>query len=301
MTSQSAKFVVAVTNNRWFAYLSERRTSEVNFWSPGTASVSVPAGTPWLFKLHAPEDFVVGGGYFVHRTTLPLRMVWETFGDENGAATYDEFRKQIGKQDPSETVGCTVLSDCFYWPRELWLPVPPQWSKNIVRYKTYDFDDATAAAYWNAVSERLPRYLSLDDERASRPLDGTPVLHIPRLGQGGFRSGIIDAYDRRCAVTGERTLPALEAAHIVPFARVHHHDLRNGLLLRADLHKLFDDGYVTVDPAYRFNVSRRIKDEFENGRDYYALHGNTIRLLADASLAPDRRYLEEHASKIFRD
>lgn len=300
MSASAPKFVVAVTNNRWYAYLRDRQMGEVNFWSPGTATVNFHAGTPWLFKLHAPEDYVVGGGYFVHRTTLPLRMVWETFGDENGAATYDEFRKQIRKEDPGAIVGCTILSDCFYWSRELWLPQPPQWKKNIVSYKTYGFDDMAAAAYWQAVSERLPRYASLADERASRPFAGKPLLHIPRLGQGGFRAGVIDAYDRRCAVTGERTLPALEAAHIVPFAQVQHHDLRNGLLLRADLHKLFDDGYVTVDPAYRFNVSRRIKDEFENGRDYYALHGQSIRLPADGSLAPDPRYLEAHASKIYR-
>ena len=300
MSDGAAKYVVAVTNNRWYSYLRDRSLDEVNFWSPGTATVNLQAGTPWLFKLHSPEDHVVGGGYFVHRTTLPMRMVWETFGDENGAATYDEFRKQIGKDDPGDIVGCTVLSDCFYWPRDLWLPLPPEWKKNIVSYKTYSMDDASAAAYWDAVAERLPRFASFGDERVSKRF-GKPVLHIPRLGQGGFRAGIIDAYGRRCAITGERTLPALEAAHIVPFAQVQHHDLRNGLLLRADLHKLFDDGYVTVDSAYRFHVSRRIKEEFENGRDYYAMDGRTIRVPDDSSVGPDPAYLEQHASKIFRD
>jgi len=52
----------------------------------------------------------------------------------------------------------------------------------------------------------------------------------------------------------------------------------NGLLLRSDLHKLFDRGYVTVSPDLRFVVSRRIREEFENGRDYYARNGSGLAL-----------------------
>jgi putative restriction endonuclease len=70
----------------------------------------------------------------------------------------------------------------------------------------------------------------------------------PRLGQGTFRIATIQAYERACAVTGEHSLPALEAAHIRPFAEGGTHDVSNGLLLRADLHRLFDRGYVTVTP-----------------------------------------------------
>lgn len=151
------------------------------------------------------------------------------------------------------------------------------------------------------MNDYLPKAAPLQVATIDTNRLGKPTLRIPRLGQGGFRSQIIDAYSRRCAVTGERTLPALEAAHIIPFAEVQHHDLRNGLLLRADLHKLFDDGYVTVDPAFHFHVSRRNKDEFENGRDYYALHGRVITLPNDPSIAPDSQYLERHASRIYKD
>lgn len=47
---------------------------------------------------------------------------------------------------------------------------------------------------------------------------GAPHLIRPRLGQGAFRVLVTDVYGRKCAVTGERTLPALEAAHIRPYA-----------------------------------------------------------------------------------
>ena len=98
----------------------------------------------------------------------------------------------------------------------------------------------------------------------------------PRLGQGAFRVLVTDIYNRRCAITQERTLPALEAAHIRPYGDGGEHEARNGLLLRRDIHSLFDAGYVTVTPDLRFEVSRRIKEEFDNGKHYYELHGRPI-------------------------
>ncbi len=79
-----------------------------------------------------------------------------------------------------------------------------------------------------------------------------------------------------CAVTRERTLPALEAAHIKPFAEGGEHEASNGVLLRRDIHSLFDAGYVTITPKLNFEVSRRIKEEFENGRQYYELHSRGV-------------------------
>ena len=92
----------------------------------------------------------------------------------------------------------------------------------------------------------------------------------------------------------------LDAAHIKPFSASGPHDPRNGLLLRSDLHTLLDRGYLTVTPQLRLEVSGRIREEFENGRDYYALHGKALRLPAQAGLAPSREYLDWHASNVFR-
>jgi putative restriction endonuclease len=86
-------------------------------------------------------------------------------------------------------------------------------------------------------------------------------------------------HEARCAITGEKTLPALEAGHIRPYAKSGPHEIRNGLLLRSDLHNLFDLGYLTVTLDYRVEVSRRIREEFENGRHYYALHGQSLAVL----------------------
>jgi putative restriction endonuclease len=62
----------------------------------------------------------------------------------------------------------------------------------------------------------------------------------------------------------------LEAAHIRPYSLEGKHELTNGLLLRSDLHTLFDQHYLTIAPKKKtIVVSRRIREQFENGRDYY--------------------------------
>jgi putative restriction endonuclease len=135
---------------------------------------------------------------------------------------------------------------------------------------------------------------------AQQEIWGQPALVRPRLGQGSFRVLVTDTYERRCAVTGERALPVLEAAHIRRVADGGQHRIDNGLLLRSDLHRLFDRGYVTVGPDYRVRVSRRLKDEFDNGEIYYPLERREIRLPAAEAGRPRREFLEWHADTVFR-
>ena len=111
---------------------------------------------------------------------------------------------------------------------------------------------------------------------------------------------VTDNFARRCAVTGEKTLPVLEAAHILPVKHGGRHRSDNGLLLRSDLHKLFDLGYVTVTPDFRFEVSPALKERWSNGRVYYELQGSTIRLPDVPSDRPSREFLEWHRDRVFR-
>ena len=64
--------------------------------------------------------------------------------------------------------------------------------------------------------------------------------------------------------------------------------------MRRDVHSLFDAGYVTVTKDHRFEVSRRIREEFENGRHYYALHGASITLPGKIDFQPDATALSWH-------
>jgi putative restriction endonuclease len=131
------------------------------------------------------------------------------------------------------------------------------------------------------------------------PARGAEALRSPRLGQGIFRVSVLDAYGRACAVSGEHSLPVLEAAHIVSFARGGPNEVRNGLVLRSDLHRLFDLGYVTVDPAHHFVVSRRLAADFGNGRSYLGFHGQPIGLPADLGARPAAAALAWHRETLF--
>jgi putative restriction endonuclease len=108
---------------------------------------------------------------------------------------------------------------------------------------------------------------------------GVEHLARTRLGQGAFRVLVTEAYQRRCAVTGARTLPVLQAAHIKSYGDSGPHRVDNGILLRADLHILLERGYVTLTEGLEIEVSRRIKEDFENGEEYYALRGNSLQVL----------------------
>lgn len=120
------------------------------------------------------------------------------------------------------------------------------------------------------------------------------------MGQGIFRAAVTDAYGRACAVTTEHSLPVLEAAHIRPFAEGGEHELSNGILLRTDIHRLYDRGYVTITPDMRFQVSRRHKDEFANGKTYYMLDGTRINTPAASDAEPSAELLGWHASTKFK-
>jgi putative restriction endonuclease len=306
------KLIVAVTDRAWFDQLSAKSDlAEVNFWAPGGAPFkALSPGELFLFKLHAPDNFIVGGGIFAHSNILPCSLAWEAFGEKNGARSLPEMRARIARYrhvDPADRtdfeIGCRVLTQPFFLPRSAWISVPASWSRNIVAYKGYSTDEPDGRRLWEAVQSFLERAVGGEAAPgiAEAPARyGDPVLIRPRLGQGAFRLLVTDVYERRCAVTRERTLPALEAAHIRPYGEGGVHEASNGLLLRRDIHSLFDAGYVTVAPDLRFEVSRRIKEDYENGRDYYALHGRPVSGPTTPQHRPDRSALIWHNEQRFR-
>jgi len=153
--------------------------------------------------------------------------------------------------------------------------------------------------------ERLQPRERANEEELPGAAYGEEYLTRARLVQGAFQILVTDAWHRRCAISGERTLPALEAAHILPYSEDGPHPISNGLLLRADLHRLFNDGYVTVEASlhdYRFLVSGRVKAEFANGREYYHFHGKPLEHLPVAeSQRSGRTFLDWHNQNRFRN
>lgn len=309
---------VGITDWQWYEHLrSMPQLEEINFWKPGGRHRfgAVQPGELFLFKLHSPKNFIVGGGLFSYSTILPVSLAWESFREANGATTFEDMRRRIAqyrKSPPSSfedyEIGCVLLAKPFFLAESEWVPVPSDWSAGIQQGKTYDLDREPGASLFRQVEHGLSREASgtgaglrardAHDDLANRY--GKPILVAPRLGQGAFRVIVTDAYERRCAITGEKVLPVLQAAHIRPHASDGPNRVDNGLLLRSDLHTLFDRGYMTVAPSLQLEVSRRLHEDFDNGRDYYALHGNPVRVPRKPAARPASHYLLWHNENVYR-
>lgn len=322
------RLYVGITDYDWFhLHAAKDLVEEVNFWRPSTQPhlKDLQRGAPFLFKLHSPRNYIVGGGFFLRFLPLPLSLAWAAFKEANGVLTLEQMRLKISEyrthpilptEDP--IIGCSILGEPFFFEESERIPSAPYFRGPIVSGKSYDMESGPGLALWQEVTARLPavaaRALSVPRAIATgsqpepqrtlgpatlaaidAPRYGTPTLVAPRLGQGSFRVLITDVYRYRCAISSERTLPVLQAAHIRPYAEGGQHELSNGLLLRSDLHTLFDQHYLTIEPNKKtLIVSRRIKEQFENGRDYYALKERLLAEPSDALAFPSTENLAYH-------
>jgi putative restriction endonuclease len=123
--------------------------------------------------------------------------------------------------------------------------------------------------------------------------------HAHRLGQGAFRIAVTEAYGRQCAISEGKVLPALDAAHIRPYAEGGSHIKSNGILFRKDIHSIFDAGYATVDADYHFVISKKVKEVFNNGEEYRRLHGKTLKLPHHKLDWPNPEFIDWHNTERF--
>lgn len=297
---------VGNTDNDWFDYL--RGTGpheEVNFWRPSDTNFqALSNGEILAFRLKSPRNKIAGFGIFTAATSLPIRIAWESFGHKNGVRDLQQMIAAISqyrndKQATENTfIGCRILVQPVFLPERLWFDVPDSWSQNIVGGKKYSTDSLEGKQLWDKLilsssfeMNELPGFAE-----SFAPVDrfGKPTLIKPRLGQGAFRVGIVQAYGKQCGLTEGRVLPALEAAHIKPYSSGGDHELVNGILLRKDIHSVFDAGYATFDDQLKFVVSSKVKDVFNNGNEYRRLHGHSLRVPDDKSQRPSIEQIRWH-------
>jgi hypothetical protein len=111
-----------------------------------------------------------------------------------------------------------------------------------------------------------------------------------RRGQRQFRDALIHQYEARCAITGGDAVDALEAAHISPYRNEQANHATNGLLLRADIHTLFDLHLISVDPETNtVAVARQLLDTC-----YAELAGKQLKMPRSDHARPDVQALSQH-------
>lgn len=304
------KLYVHPTDRRWFDFLSQQPSGgSVNFWKPRTKNfTSLPPDEPLLFLLNKPDKVIAGLGYFAGKMNVTLETAWNIFGLRNGVGSYQEFYQLVygNRYAPTSskaTILCLTLNAPVFFERADWLPVPPDWSGNLVQGKSYDTASTIGQLIWQQVSQVLPKYqltplLSetvLPELMLEPTVSYRTALRQVRPDQRAFQTIVTQAYDSKCAISGEKTVPVLEAAHIKPYADAGPSIVSNGLLLRSDLHRLFDRHYLTINAdSLRVEVSRRIKEEFSNGVEYYRYDGHKLRLPHERLERPAQQFLRLH-------
>jgi putative restriction endonuclease len=172
------------------------------------------------------------------------------------------YRHQTDDPREDYMIGCRILTQPFFMREKDWIPISASWSPHIQQGRTYSTAEGDGRHLWDLLMERV-------SEQPKAP------IAVPRYGE------------------------PLDAAHIRPYAEGGAHELANGLLLRTDIHRLLDLGYVTISRDGRFEVGRRLNEHFENGRHYYAMHGQALSLPENSDQRPSREVIEWHQTQRF--
>jgi putative restriction endonuclease len=272
-------------------------------------------GEPVFFRLKNPINAVAGYGYFAHHTVLDLDQAWGTFQSKNGAPDKATFLRRIGgyrgldlrsADVERRPLGCTILRDARFWERSRWIQWGAEegWKPNIVQGKTETDPKLVSRLLGELAFEQLDAPADLVDEYVPAEIDERQIVlarTVRREGQGAFRTRLLDAYGRRCAITGERTEPVLAAAHVQPYLGPKSNHIQNGILLTQEFHTLFDNGLITVTPDLEVRVSPRIRERWSNGRRFYDFDGRALRAPDDPAARPSVAALAWHAERMFQD
>lgn len=167
----------------------------------------------------------------------------------------------------------------------------------VGEYRTnFILPDNVARRTEELVQPRLEAISAETDLGASRPdtrLDARTRVNaiiVRRQGQPEFRRQLLGAYEYRCAITNCDAVEALEGAHIRPYLGPQANHLANGLLLRADIHTLFDLGLLAIESTkMRVLIAPALKPT-----TYATLEGAPLRVPATLSARPSTEALDEH-------
>ncbi|MEE2042265.1 HNH endonuclease [Nocardiopsis tropica] len=319
------KAFVGVTDKSWADFLAQRpHLEEINFWRPsGKSFKALSPGDLFLFKTHKPHDRIVGGALLSGFALVPLSEAWAAFGEGNGRSSLSAVREAINvyraknKMPPilpgeDPLIGCIMLRAPVFLPKNETFGPPLDWSYGLVQGKTYkDITSSEHTDYFapivNRVLARSPAETLVDDETTVTttwehhgPMFGEARPTRRRMGQGAFKLALLDAYEGQCAISGRRVRPVLEAAHIHPVSQGGLHRLDNGMLLRSDVHTLFDLGYIGISPKMQVRVSPRLHKDFPDTEEYAELADKAVFLPREKTDRPAPDALAWHLDKVFK-
>lgn len=290
--------VYAETTRAWFDELSRLRLNRVAFWQPTPAQPGqIGLGERWYFKeLGAPQ--ILGYGEFAGWERLSITDLFERYDAACGYRTVDELLSALRIVNPSAgaqtEIGNIILENFTPFGEPISLQTLGLQDLSV-RF-AYLSDADPIASYIGGQRPNAPvtEFSLRNEDQARRAAASRKV----RIGQDDFRERLILRYGPICAFTGLQLVQTLQAAHIQPYVDEKSNHIRNGLLLRADMHRLFDLGLMTLTIDLRIRVSNRIINLDADVRD---LHGTQAKLDATGGILPSTAAIEFHAREIFED
>ncbi|MGF6412391.1 HNH endonuclease [Paraburkholderia sp. MM5482-R1] len=290
-------FAIAPTDLDWFERLRAAPIGRfVNFWTPTPWGVKgLGKGERLYFMLKAPVRRIGGYGIFSRYVDMTAEAAWDAYGLGNGVDSQADLVAKIGGfahkrakghvPTVNPVIGCIELEDVvmfdddrFLVPETFGHLFPPQ----IVKFKRFPEPDGFAAHIGGSAATK-------PFEMVTGLVNRKPSQRKDRKGQSAFRQRILRNYDHRCCVYGESVVELLEAAHIQPYINEQSNHPQNGLCLRVDLHRLFDEGLLAVTDEFTLKVSPRLA-----GTSYAELEGRKLTLPAHPSACPSSEALASH-------
>lgn len=243
----------------------EKHLAGVDDWHLSSGYRQMIAGDRiWIVDVKRPKAIVAMG------------QALEVYATETGWRV-----DLLWDRDVTETLRRSPVSDSMY----------EQQIRSVRRATTNEL--AVLRRWLSANRVALPGPIALPepppiDERDARK----KVLReiSVRRGQVAFRTDLIEAYGGRCAISESSTVAVLEAAHILPYRGEHTNVVTNGILLRSDIHTLFDLHLLSVNHDGFVRVSSQLR-----GTEYAEFDGIKLRVPRERRYAPSKDSLKRHA------
>lgn len=294
-------FAISNTDRAWFNFLKQLGlNSHVNFWTPTPWNIrGLQKNARLYFMLKSPIRKIAGFGEFQGYQNLTAKLAWDKFGYRNGCYSkevliervqsyIDKNSRKFGgvKIDADRyEIGCIELNNCEFWDEGDFIDligVGVEFPKQVVTIKFFKQYDLIR------INEKRASAFALIKE----PSNKKKSLTLIREGQGEFRGLVLRAYGNRCCISGEVIPELLEAAHIQPYTNRCSNHIQNGLLMRVDLHRLFDNGLLYIDRNFFVHISKVLL----NTAYYEKYNGVRIQLPDDAFEFPSPEALESRRS-----
>lgn len=287
-------FAISPTDLNWFTLLKNQGlNSKINFWTPTPWNITkLSRGDKLYFMLKAPIRKIGGFGEFFEYKNMTINEAWNNFGFRNGCSSKQELVERLDKYKGKHStdqrsvldseIGCIILDNAEFWDEEEFQNLDDyeiDFSRYIVKIKYFDEPDilSTETSITSDSFELLP--INTEKLKKARMI-------TDRKGVGVFKAKIARAYSNKCCITSDETIELLEAAHIQPYLEKNSNHVSNGLLMRVDFHRMYDNGLVYIDHNFTIHISPEVKSQY-----YRDFNKRKISLPNSSSLLPSKEAL----------